>query len=264
MKNIIMKVWQVLLVAVVSGLCMLGHGNTVPTAWRIVPILSSKMQMSVGFFERSINSLLSLNFGTVQGMPLYEKGAPRSVFIVDTDDSKTLILSRVDFIQKGSFYKAPPCDVLAFFEKESHLQNLIRATTGIDNPRGFVLRNSSDIDRESVMGILYISFPDFFIESLFYLLQASASLRYKPSHDVHIRRAAQHPFIFVSSRVTDAMLLQAFEKISWEAIESYATKHRRQSTHDVKWLRKSYDRFHQELSTLQSNPHAYNDVLCIV
>jgi len=254
----------------IPSLCSDITSQDAPKGWRIVPLISSKLQkqMTVGPMERGINSLFTANFGSVKGMPLYEKGAPRSIWIIDVAHDGLLTFSRINFIQKGGFYKIlSPHNVVDYFDGDPYLQNFIRATTGINDPYGLVYRHGSEMKRGMVSGIHYESLlsgeHNFFVETIISLLQSSARLQYKPNHVVGIRRAALHPCIFVASQVTDAMLFEEFSKISWEAIADYAVKYQ-YSPQEVSHLRKSYNHFHADLTQLRSYTPAHNDVLCIV
>jgi hypothetical protein len=256
------------IIATTLGLCAPLYSHEVPKTWRIVPLLSVKLQkqLQVSALERGINSLLTLNFDQVAGMPLYEKGAPRRIFIIDADDNQTITFSQAHFIHKGGFYKTQPRDVVAYFEGETSLQNLIRVTTGVDNPRGFVYRHGSEIERGMTVGVSYMmSSPyDFFVDTFLLMLQSSVTFQYRKSHCLALRRAAIRPSIFISSCVTDEMFIQEFEKITWETLESYAQGYLKQSNKNVRQLRKAYDQFHRELRKIKSTSRAYNDVLCIV
>jgi len=248
-------------------LCVPVYSHEASKTWRIVPLISVKLQkqLKMSALERGINSLFTLNFDKVAGMPLYEKGAPRRIFIFDVTQDNGIIFTRVDFDHKGYFCGPPPHDVITLFEGEHHLQDLIRTTTGINNPCGFVRRHESEFERGVTVGISYvISSYNFFVDSLCLMLQASATFQYRPSHCVGIRRAAHRPSIFISSCVTDEMLLQEFEKITWETIEKYLKEYLSKSDKDVMQLRKAYDQFHYELHRMRSTPRVYNDVLCIV
>lgn len=171
-------------------------------SWRALPVLSSELQTAVGPCARFFGKLSVLNFKSDEHMPLYEQGAPRQIFIIDYVESRLVVYS-ISFICPGYIFKRGPWALSQQID-DPELMALIRKTTGIQEPYG--VREFFDDQR----GLRW----------LVRMLGAHSHFTYKPRQHKRIRSAMQHPFVFVSSRVTDELLLDSLRELRWDDVDA--------------------------------------------
>lgn len=214
-------------------------------SWRILPITSKNLHMRIDFLERCWDNLSLVSSG--DNCPLYHRGAPHSIYAIDTINNQFAVY-RITFLRKGCFYKVQPRHISEGVGLE--LFKLIQNTTGIERPHGYIHREESPVSFYT------------------WILKAGATFTYKAYNDISMIAATERPCIFVSSRVTDEMLVKACHEILWtDVFKQLGTPVENGTEYDadtIEHCKKAFENWHksaQEVLSKQDNTS--NLVLCI-
>lgn len=179
-----------------------------PISWRALPVLSSQLQTSIGPVARFFDKFTIFGARKNEHMPLYECGAPNKIYVVECHNSE-VIIAEIVFIRPGAFYKAGPWRISSMVD--SQLMDLIRKTTAIEEPYGHIYSSQKDHDTFGSYGLINFYKSMLCAQAIFSYHSPSSKLPY-------IQQALEHPFVFVASNVSDEMLIQAIQNISWNNV----------------------------------------------
>jgi hypothetical protein len=261
-KDTIMKSLITLLLSVLCISMLEASQAAQELSWRALAMIPSQLHTSPHW---TMGWLASLGFrsGSLvkSDIPAYDQRAPAKIFAVDYREGK-LIVHNLSFTvpeliraDKGESSYPQRLDSIL----DAELVAKVAAATGVAHPHCWYCCEISPEDVHAV-------FVDWFKE----IVGVQGILTYKLSYDPEVMQALARPFFFVSSRVSDEMLIHAFQRITWNEIFEKLGKLKDGSIeHDgdqVATCRKGFDNWHfqaQKALDIARQENQGDLVLCI-